>query len=60
MVLKVAWELSKTEPEVLNMLPDEFARWVAFFQIQDEQTKAASSRARPRSGANPGRGKGKK
>jgi len=44
MVMRVAWELKLTEGEVLRMDVDEFARWVAFFDIQRDEIKKASSK----------------
>lgn len=33
-VMTLAYELGRTEEEILAMKPDEFARWVAFFRIK--------------------------
>lgn len=31
--MRLAYELGKSEDEILAMAPDEFGRWVAFFKI---------------------------
>jgi hypothetical protein len=43
--MKLAYELGKTEKEIEALPPDEFGRWVAFFQILDEQEKKARKKA---------------
>ena len=47
MALRIAWELGRTEAEVLSMDPDEFARWVAFFKMQKEEADKAARRRSP-------------
>lgn len=44
MVLRIAWELKVSEADVLAMDLDEFARWVAFFDIQRDEMKKASGK----------------
>lgn len=43
--MKLAHELGKTEKEIEALPPDEFGRWVAYFQIVDEQEKKAAKKA---------------
>jgi hypothetical protein len=40
--MRIAHELGKLEPEILNMAPDEFARWVEYFKMVDKQRSSAS------------------
>jgi hypothetical protein len=44
--MKLAYELRRTEEEVKQLSPDEFARWVAFFQILNDQERKAAKKAR--------------
>lgn len=48
MVMKIAYELGKTEDEILSLTGEEYSRWVAFFKIKAEQEKAEAIRARRR------------
>lgn len=40
--MRLAYELCKTEYEILEMTPDEYARWVAFFQLLADDDKRRS------------------
>ena len=44
----IAHELGKFESEVLQLLPHELARWVAYFEIKYEREKEASRQATAR------------
>lgn len=44
MLYKIAWELGKTIGELQSLPLDEYEGWVAFFQIQDEQSKKETAR----------------
>ena len=35
-MMKVAWELGRTESEIASMSPGEFERWGAFFELVAE------------------------
>lgn len=48
MIMKIAYELGKTEEEILALSSEEYSRWVAFFKIKAEQEKKQLSRGRNR------------
>ena len=54
--MKLSWELKKPESEILNMPMDDFQRWVAFFQLLDEEAGKTRSKSKSRTGR---RGRGR-
>jgi len=43
--MSVAYELHKFEGEVLELDPDELARWIAFFKIRSKEHEKAMKKA---------------
>jgi len=41
--MSLAYELGKTESEIMAMTPEEFGRWEAFFRIRNKKLKTAQS-----------------
>jgi hypothetical protein len=42
--MRVAYELHKFEHEVIALPPDEFSRWVAYFQMMDRESRGKHKR----------------
>lgn len=54
--MRLAHELGKTESEIMDLSPDEFGRWVAYFRLEDErEAKERRRQNRNGFGYNPGR-----
>ncbi len=49
--MQVAHTLNKFEGEVLELSPDEFSRWIAFFNIQAATQKKELSKAKSKAAA---------